>query len=222
MNTLIVSYLPRGGRSHTRRLLDAFRSEARVGAVEELDLLEDVPDLLLRDQVDAYIRRNYLREEIGPAQRALLATMDRMTAQFKRADIVAVAFPMYNFSMPAVVKAYFDSILQKGETWTIDAGGYRGLMQGKRALILMASGGEYDGDRSPMEHAVSLARTQFEFMGFEDIETVTAAGVNRFPDRAETIVHAARDEVRRIARAWLRGDRPAMSPTRSSEPVGRP
>ena len=43
--------------------------------------------------------------------------MDRMTTQLKSANIIVVAFPMYNFSMPAIVKAWFDSVMQRGVTF---------------------------------------------------------------------------------------------------------
>jgi FMN-dependent NADH-azoreductase len=130
--------------------------------------------------------------------------MDRMTAQVKRADIVVLAFPMYNFSLPAAVKAWFDSVMQKGETWTGADGGYRGLMQGKKALILMASGGAYNGKMASWEHAVSLAKVEFTFMGFDEVKAVTAEDLNRDPDGAERRLAAAQERVRLLAREWTR------------------
>jgi FMN-dependent NADH-azoreductase len=52
-----------------------------------------------------------------PNEEKLLSKMDRMAAQLKSADIVVVVFPMYNFSMPAIVKARFDSVMQNGVTF---------------------------------------------------------------------------------------------------------
>ena len=92
--------------------------------------------------------------------------------------------------------------MQKNETWTAGEEGYIGLMRGKKALVLMASGGEYDGDAARFEHAISLARTEFEFMGFDDVRTVTAAGVNKHRKRVTEIVHRAQQAVRAIANEW--------------------
>jgi FMN-dependent NADH-azoreductase len=97
--------------------LDAFREEISISDVEELDLLDDVPDMLLGTNLLAYINRNFLGLELLPEEEKLLSKMDRMAAQLKSADIVVVAFPMYNFSMPSTVKAWFDSVIQKGVTF---------------------------------------------------------------------------------------------------------
>jgi FMN-dependent NADH-azoreductase len=104
MKTLIVKYIPRNEQSNTKKLLDAFREEISISDVEELDLLDDVPDMLLDNNLLAHINRNILGLELLPDEEKLLSKMDRMAAQLKSADIVVVAFPMYNFSMPAIVK----------------------------------------------------------------------------------------------------------------------
>jgi FMN-dependent NADH-azoreductase len=200
MKTLVVSYLPRGERSHTKKLLDAFL-ETAGSDVEHLNLLEDLPDVFLSDNLLSYVKRNYLGEEITEAEDAALAKMDRMTRQLKAADLVVLAFPMHNFSFPAVVKGWFDSVMQKGETWDVDENGYVQLMTGKKALVLMASGGIYEGEMVGYEHAVSLAQVEFGFMGFET-HVVTAAGMNMLPDPEET-VKAGQDEIRKLAASWF-------------------
>jgi len=203
MKTLVVSYLPRGERSHTRKVLDAFLGAAGQAEIEHLDLLEDTPDLLDGQRTQAYIMRNYLAETLTAEDEAALAGMDRMTAQFVAADAVVLAFPMHNFSFPATVKAYFDAIMQKGKTWDATPDGYTGLMKGKKALVLLASGGIYEGDFAPFEHALSLARVELGFMGFEEVQTVTAAGMNMLPpEQAEEAVSKAQAEAKAIAEKW--------------------
>src|SRR5919198_215589 len=104
MKTLIVKYIPRNEQSNTKKLLDAFKDQISISDVEELDLLDDVPDMLLDNNLLAHINRNVLGRELLPDEEKLLSKMDRMAAQLKSADIVVVAFPMYNFSMPAIEK----------------------------------------------------------------------------------------------------------------------
>lgn len=203
MKTLVVSYLPRGERSHTRKLLDTFLKAAEGAEIEHLDLLDDTPDLLDAQRVQSYIRRNYLGEALGEEDASALASMDRMTQQFALADAVVLAFPMHNFSFPATVKAYFDGIMQKGKTWDAGPDGYFGLLKGKKALVLMASGGIYDGDFAPYEHALSLAHVELGFMGFEDVRTVTAAGMNFLPpEQVEQAVSEAQEEAKAVAKEW--------------------
>ncbi len=200
--TLIVNYLPRGERSHTRVLLETFREASGVLA-DELDLTNDRPPVFLPDNLDAYITRNYLGQPLTSSQVRSMSGMDRLTAQLKKADVVVLATPMHNFSLPAPVKAWFDAVLLKGETWDIGESGYKGLLAGRKALVLMSSGGRYEGPMAGWDHGMSLAKQLFGFMGFTDIRPAWASGVN-VPalGTPEAIVGAAQDEVRKAVRDW--------------------
>ncbi len=79
MKTLVVSYLPRGERSHTKKLLDAFLETASGQKLEHLDLLADTPDMFLAENLGSYIKRNYLGDSLSEAENAAMAKMDRMT-----------------------------------------------------------------------------------------------------------------------------------------------
>ena len=114
MKTLLVKYTPREERYGSKKLLDVFKSGIKNSDIEILDLCIDVPDMFNVQSLHAYINRNYLKEELSSEQKKTLAKMDCMTEQLKSTDIVTIAYPMYNFSMPASVKAWFDSIMLKG------------------------------------------------------------------------------------------------------------
>ena len=102
--------------------------------------------------------------------------------------------------MPAAVKAWFDSVMQKDETWTLNENGYVPLMTGKQALVLLSSGGVYEGEYAGYEHAASLAQTELGFMGY-DTTVVSAAGMNLGPDPEAEIKRRIAD-VKQIANAW--------------------
>jgi len=111
---------------------------------------------------------------------------------------------MHNFSLPASIKAYFDSILLKGETWDIK-NGFVGLMKGKKALIMISSGGIYEGKMASWEHAMSLAKIEFQFMGFEDIRGIHAGGMNSLPkEKSEEVIKKCQDQVKEIVKEWYR------------------
>jgi hypothetical protein len=80
--------LATAAQSNTKKLLDAFREEIGICDIEELDLLEDVPDMLIDKNLLAHINRNILGQELLPDERKLLSKMDRMAAQLKSTDIV--------------------------------------------------------------------------------------------------------------------------------------
>ena len=205
MKTLLVKYTPREERSTSKKLLNVFRNEIKNSEIEVLDLCVDVPDMFNVENINAYIRRNYLKEELLPEQKITLAKMDRMTQQIKSADIVVVAFPMHNFSMPATVKAWFDSVMLKGQTWNNADGKYFGLMKGKRALIIVSSGGFYTTE--PMihwEHAMSLTKIEFQFMGFSDVRGILAEGMNVDDVTKTANMQKSIDEIKKITQEWFR------------------
>lgn len=201
--TLVVTYLPSGERSNTKKLADAFLAAVKGKAeVEQLDLLQDLPDVFTSEILGAYAARNYMGQALTPKQTKAIAKMDRMTAQFKAADLVVLAFPMHNFGLPAPVKAWFDSIMLKGETWNMNDQGFYGLMKGKKALILNSSGGVYEGAWAAWEHAVSLAKIEFQFMGFTTTEAICAGGMNAKPQEAPAVIAQAVAKIKDLVSKW--------------------
>lgn len=210
MKTLLVHYTPRNEMSNTKRMVDAFRSQIKNSEVEELNLSRDNPDFFLEDNLAAYIQRNYLGKDLTQDQKKSIAKMDRMTEQLQSADVVVVAYPMYNFSMPALVKAWFDSVMLKGKTWDTKDGTYVGLMQGKKALVLVASGGFYG--KEPMtsrEHALSLGKIEFQFMGYSDVRGILAEGMNAGEEHKMSSLEKSINQVQKIAQEWYANTKPA-------------
>lgn len=198
--TLIVQYVPRRERSNTKKILDQFKSKIKNSTIQELDLAKETPDLFLNDNLMAYIQRDYLGQDLGPEQKKILSKMDAMTQQVKSADFVIVTFPTFNFSMPAVVKAWFDSIVLKGQTWNVENGNFVGLMQDKKALTIVSSGGSYsDGPMKSWEHSLSLATIVFQFMGFSQIKGILAEGMNTDEKTKSNNMAKAFDQVEKIA-----------------------
>lgn len=202
MHVALVHYLPRGERSRTRLLLEAAREALPGGWTSETDLARHTPPLLDARTVPLYERRNYLGQALSAEEAALLAPFDRYAGQVEVADRIVLAFPMYNFSLPAAVKAWLDAVMQKGRTWTTDASGYRGLMQGREALVIVSAGGWYRGERAMWDHATPLLRHAFSFMGFASCETVLVEGVNADPAGAPVRLDAGRAAVARVVGAW--------------------
>lgn len=203
--TLVIQYLPRNERSNTKKILDTFLAAIDSKTeIETLDLIADTPELFLRDNLIAYVLRDMVGEKITPEQQQLLTRFDKFTEQLIAADQVVLAFPTYNFSFPAVVKAWFDNVMLAGKTWKMENGGYVGLLKNKKALIINSSGGEYT-QAPEMEHALSLGKLELTFMGITDIAVVSAAGVNMAPDEAavEQIVEKAKTAVTEVAQKWF-------------------
>ncbi|MBI5445049.1 MAG: NAD(P)H-dependent oxidoreductase [Deltaproteobacteria bacterium] len=202
MKTLSVSYLPRGPRSRTKRLLDHFLRQVGTGSVEHLDLTEDVPPLFLLQNVAAYYRRNYEGAVLSESQASLLKGMDRLTAQLESADFVVLCYPMFNLSHPAVVKAWFDAVLQKGRTWRMTPQGYEGLLKGRRALVISTSASAFttEAGNLSLDHSVSLSTQLLSMMGME-VDVVNAQGLAR-PGQEEPTLRAAEAQLEQVAARW--------------------
>ncbi len=202
MKTLVITYLLRGEQSNTKKLADCFLANAKNTEVEYLDLSQKIPESFTSESLTAYMKRNYMKIELTESEKKSIHAMDELTNQLKGADVVVLAFPLYNFSMPGIVKVYFDAILQKGETWDMKDGSYVGLMKDKKALIIMTSGGVYDGPMASWEHGMSLAKLEFGFMGFKEIESVHIGGVNM--GNTEEKIEAGKSKVKEIAAKWFK------------------
>ena len=206
MKTLIVKYIPRYEQSNTKKILDAFIEEISNSNVEELDLLDDAPDMLLDKNLLAYINRNFLGLKLLPDEAKLLSKMDRMAAQLKSADIIVIAFPMYNFSMPAIVKAWFDSVMQKGVTFGNETDGQIAISNaGKKALTLISSAGVYSNKSSSnREHALSLSNLEFQYMGYSDVRGIHAEGMEMSEEIKQINLNKSICQVQEIAKEWYR------------------
>ena len=106
-------------------------------------------------------------------QKALLVPSDELIEELQEADEYLIATPMYNFGIPAKLKAYVDHVVRSGLTFTMNAdGSYTGLLSGKKATVIIASAGEY-GPAAPAEGLDTLKPYLREILGFIGVTDVT-------------------------------------------------
>lgn len=121
--------------------------------------------------------------------------------QFKDSDKYVFAAPMWNFSIPSILKAYIDYIAMAGITFRYTANGSVGLCQGKKAIHITARGGVYT--ESPFvekEMGDSYLRNILSFMGIEDVDTIAIQGLNMTGVDREGIINKAIEEARERAK----------------------
>jgi FMN-dependent NADH-azoreductase len=97
---------------------------------------------------------------------------------FNAADVLVLTMPMWNFTIPAVMKAWMDQILCPGLTFTVSREeGVKPLHKIKSIVLLVASGGVYmeEDNRDALTRQV---RSAFGFIGIDDLEIVWADGQN--------------------------------------------
>ena len=97
-----------------------------------------------------------------------------MIQEIKDADTLVIGVSMYNFGIPASLKGLVDLVCRAGHTFQYTEKGPVGLMEGKRAIVVIASGGVPLG--SPMDHASTYMTTMLGFIGITDVTFVAAQG----------------------------------------------
>ncbi|BCB70876.1 FMN-dependent NADH-azoreductase [Vreelandella aquamarina] len=115
-------------------------------------------------------------DERTTEQQALAAHSDELLAELRANDVLVLAVPMYNLGIPSQLKAWFDRVLRAGETFRYTENGPQGLIEGKRAIILAARGGQYAG--TEFDSQTPHLKTMLGLMGISDVEVVFAEGLN--------------------------------------------
>jgi len=123
--------------------------------------------------------------------------------QFLEADKYVFAAPMWNLGIPAILKAYIDYITVSGITFKYTEQGAVGLLRGKKAVHIMATGGEYKTlPFSDFEMANRYLKTILGFMGVEDFQTITAQRLDIVGEDVEKIISNALKEAEEIAKRF--------------------
>lgn len=146
-------------------------ARGREASVIVRDLADGVP-FIDEKWIDANFTDPSLR---SPEQKAALADSDRMVQELKEADILVMGVPIYNLGPPAAFKAWIDLIARARETFRYTARGPRGLLEIKKAYLIVSSGGTPIG--GDMDFVTSYTKIIFNFLGVADIEVIPCDGV---------------------------------------------
>jgi FMN-dependent NADH-azoreductase len=158
------------------RLADAFVARWRAAnagsTVIARDLAADPVPHLTAERFGAFIAK---AEERSVEQKSVVDYSDRLISELKRADVIVLGLPLYNFGVPSMLKAYFDHIARAGVTFNYSEKGPVGLLTGKKAYVLAARGGIYAG--TPQDTETAYVRDFLAFLGITDVEFVYAEGL---------------------------------------------
>jgi FMN-dependent NADH-azoreductase len=110
------------------------------------------------------------------AKQAALALSDALVSEVQAADVLVIGVPLYNFGVPATLKAWIDQIARARLTFRYTEHGPEGLLTGKKAYLLVASGGTPVG--GAMDFATPWLKHVLAFMGITDVEVIAAERLN--------------------------------------------
>ncbi|WP_301584058.1 FMN-dependent NADH-azoreductase [Halomonas alkaliantarctica] len=173
--TLLVTSSILGENGQSNALANHFKAkmEARDIALTHRDVVANTLPHLAIEELGAW---QTPAEERSAEQQVLAAHSDELLAELRAHDVLVLAVPLYNLGIPSQLKAWFDRVLRAGETFRYTENGPQGLIEGKRAIILAARGGQYAG--TDLDSQTPHLKAMLGLMGISDVEIVFAEGLN--------------------------------------------
>lgn len=169
MKTLLITAHPNTEEQSTSRKLsrvfiEAYKTANPTEEIKEIDLYNYDVNFLQASDIEKMFS--------GKDNRAL-----EVAKEFAAADKYVIASPMWNLNIPAILKAYIDYVSYVGVTFKYTENGPIGLLENKKALYILSTGGFYS--QAP---AYNMGKTYIEsilgFLGVEDVQTVMLEGTN--------------------------------------------
>ena len=164
-NTILtVLASPRGDSSVSRQLADKVVAKLSDDGTNHItrDISTGVP----------VVDGAWIGAAFGGEDKTPLATSEELVVEVKAADHIVIATPIWNFGVPASLKAWVDQIARAGVTFQYTDDGPVGLLEGKRATIIISSGGTESG--SPIDFATPYLKHVLGFIGIHDVDVVAA------------------------------------------------
>jgi FMN-dependent NADH-azoreductase len=190
---LFLTSSPRGGASYSNRVAARVLEELRRAHPESRVTVRD----LAKNPVP-HIDEDFVTGIFVPAdrrnaeQRERLAVSDLLIDELLAADVVVIAVGMINFGIPSTLKAWIDHVTRAGRTFQYGESGPRGLVTGKRVILVEAKGGIYsDGPRRELDHVTPYLLQLLAFLGMTDLKVIGIEGAALEPEAAEKALETA-------------------------------
>lgn len=185
------------------RFVDTWKQNRPEDEYIYRDVGVNPPDFITQDWIGAVFTPEDNR---SPAQKERLALSDKLIAEVAAADVILISSPMYNYGMPAQLKAWFDQIVRINKTFDFDLsrGDFplRPLLSGK-TLITVTSSGEFGfgkgGIREDSGHLAPHLRTLSKYLGVDTMYEIASEYQEFGDERHRMSVANAKDRAERIA-----------------------
>ncbi|MEI2337688.1 FMN-dependent NADH-azoreductase [Priestia megaterium] len=182
--------------------LESYQQSHQDEEIIELNLFQEELPYLGADMINGQFKlaRGL---EVTAAENKAAETANYYLEQFVEADKIVIAFPLWNFTVPAVLHTYFDYLNQAGKTFKYTPEGPVGLLGDKKVMLLNARGGVYsEGPAADVEMAVKYVSSVLQFFGIADVNSVIIEGHNQFPDRAQEIIESGLEKAAQAAKTF--------------------
>ena len=174
--------------SITRQVSDRVVQYLQSQGVSKERVSRDVaPGLPLVNE--AWINANFTAANDRTAeQEKVLDFSNALVDELENTDYLVIASPIYNFNIPASLKIWVDLIARVGRTFRYTENGPEGMMENKKAILVMASGGVPIG--SEMDMATPYLKHVLGFIGIRDVTVVDANTIDLSGDHSASQIAA--------------------------------
>ncbi|MEH2181619.1 FMN-dependent NADH-azoreductase [Nostoc sp.] len=202
VHILHIDSSPRAERSHSRTLSYEFITAWKTAHPQDTVTYRDLGHHPVPHVDESWIAAAYTPPEARtPELNEVLKTSDSLVDELLAADCYVFAIPMHNFNVPSTFKAYIDQIVRVRRTFTMDG---KGLVEGKKMLIITARGFSYQQDSkwATYDFQEPFLRAIFGFIGITDIRFINAEGINLGEDSRTQSLARAGVAIKDILASW--------------------
>jgi len=188
-----------------KAFVDAYKEANPGDEVVHIDLFDTAIPQIDGDVFSAWgkLASGTSFDQLSDDEKAKVGRLGQIVDQYAAADKYVFASPMWNFSFPPVLKAYIDAVCVAGKTFKYTEQGPVGLLQGKKAVHVQASGGVYSaGPAAAFENGFSYLSKVLQFQGVTDIQPIFVEGMAAQPDKAQDIKEKAIERAKELAAAF--------------------
>lgn len=183
-NVLVLKNSILGAASASNQLIDNAIADFNLseGAYITVRDLAAAPIPHLSSNAAAALRSAPENQE----QETARALSDLLIGELTAADTIIIGAPMYNLGMPSTLKSWFDYVVRAGVTFSYSEAGPKGLVSGKRVIVVLTRGGYYsEGPAASMDSQEPHIRNILAFIGITDVLFVRAEGLALGPEKRE-------------------------------------
>jgi FMN-dependent NADH-azoreductase len=194
---------PRGNRSISRMLGHEFIDNWKAAHPNDTVTYRDLGRDLVPHVTEKWIAAAFSSPTEHPPELAdAIRISDELVDERLVADLISIATPIFNFTVPSTLKAYIDQIVRIGRTVAMEGSQFKGLLEHKQVLVIVAQGGNYQAGTTDvaLNHLEPYLRTVFGFMGITDLSFIYAHNLHKDDatrtaglDRAKTAIQGVID-----------------------------
>ena len=200
---LHIASSPRNESSYSRTLAQKFINKWSHHHPDTVVTLRDLTLNPVPYLNDTWITAKFTAPEQYTSELSkAIQISDQLIDEFLSCECYIISVPMYNFTIPAVLKSYIDYIVRPRRTFAVENGNFKGLVTGKKLLFITARGSDFrpDSNFAPSDFQEPYLRTVFGFIGFTDIQFINANGL-RTEIREQSLIEA-KSAIQDLANHW--------------------